>query len=376
MDPASPRRPARVASRLSTHRGTGLTPVCATAVTTTPSGPPPLELPQAQPSAVVRVLFVLLPHSLTLDWAGPAEVLRCTNSVLQGMGQPPRFAVGFVGPEANPITSVGVRLADVAPLPNLSTAARAQPTWVVLVGEPGECMQTDTPAALATLHWLRGLRLVPGQLELLTVCAGAVLAAHAGLLTGREATTHHQHLDELRHADPTCRVQSNRVFVTDGPVCSSAGVTTGIDLMLHRVSAVCGPVVAAKVAQTLVVALRRGPQDAELSPFLTHRNHLHPTVHKVQDAVSQATRADWTLESMAKVACTSTRHLARLFETHAGVAPLQYVRRIRLAAAQTALQSGLNVNQAADLAGFSSDTQLRRAWHQAGLAGTPSVHAT
>lgn len=375
MDSASPRRPAHGAPRLSTHSGAGWTPVCATTVTTTPGAPPPLELPQAQPSAVVRVLFVLLPHSLTLDWAGPAEVLRSANHVLQGMGQPPRFAVGFVGPEANPVTSVGVRLADVAPLPDLTPATLTQPTWVVLVGEPGDRMQTDTPAALATLHWLRGLRLVPGQLELLTVCAGAVLAAHAGLLTGRDATTHHQHLDELRQADATCRVHSNRVFVTDGPVCSSAGVTTGIDLMLHRVSAVCGPVVAAKVAQALVVALRRGPQDAELSPFLTHRNHLHPTVHKVQDAVSQATRADWSLESMASVACTSTRHLARLFETHAGVAPLQYVRRIRLAAAQTALQSGLNVNQAADLAGFSSDTQLRRAWHQAGLAGTPSTYA-
>jgi transcriptional regulator GlxA family with amidase domain len=330
---------------------------------------------RSQIEPLIHVLFVLLPNSLTLDWAGPAEVLRSANSVLQGMGQPPRFAVGFVGPDANPVTSVGVRLAGVAPLPDLNAAGLTQPTWVVLVGEPGDCMPTDNPAAQATLHWLRGLRLVAGQLELVTVCAGAVLAAHAGLLSGCEATTHHHHLNELRQADPTCRVQSNRVFVTDGPVCSSAGVTTGIDLMLHRVSAMCGPVVAAKVAQALVVALRRGPQDAELSPFLAHRNHLHPTVHKVQDAVSQATRADWSLARMADVACTSTRHLTRLFETHAGVAPLQYVRGIRLAAAQTALQSGLNVNQAADLAGFSSDTQLRRAWHQAGLAGTPSAHA-
>jgi transcriptional regulator GlxA family with amidase domain len=330
----------------------------------------------ALPPSAIQVLFVLLPNSLTLDWAGPAEVLRSANSVLQGMGQPPRFAVGFVGPEDQPVTSVGVRLADVAPLPDLSHAKLSQPTWVVLVGEPGDCMHIDTPAARATLHWLRSLRLQPGGLELITVCAGAVLAAHAGLLTSRDATTHHQHLDELRQADPTCRVQSNRVFVSDGPVCSSAGVTTGIDLMLHRVSTVCGPVVAAKVAQALVVALRRGPQDAELSPFLAHRNHLHPAVHKVQDAVSQATRHDWSLANMADVACTSTRHLARLFETHAGVAPLQYLRSIRLAAAQTALHSGLNVNQAADMAGFSSDTQLRRAWHQAGLAGTPSQHAT
>ncbi len=75
---------------------------------------------------------------------------------------------------------------------------------------------------------------------------------------------------------------------------------------------------------------------------------------------------------MAEVAHTSPRHLTRLFLEHANIAPLQYLRRIRLAVAQTALQSGRNVTQAAEAAGFSSDTQLRRAWHQFALAGTPS----
>lgn len=75
---------------------------------------------------------------------------------------------------------------------------------------------------------------------------------------------------------------------------------------------------------------------------------------------------------MAQVAHTSPRHLTRLFLEHAGIAPLQYLRRIRLAAAEAALQSGLNVTQAAALSGFGSDTQLRRAWHQLGRSGTPS----
>ena len=209
-----------------------------------------------------RVLFVLLPHSLTLDWAGPAEVLRCTNSVLEGMGQAPRFAMEFVGPEVSPITSVGVQLTGVAPLPDISADSK-HVTWVVLVGEPGDRMRTDTPAALATLHWLRGLRLVAGHIELVTVCAGAVLAAHAGLLSGREATTHHQHLDELRQADRTCRVQANRVFVTDGPVCSSAGVTTGIDLMLHIVRSDFGVEAANSVARRLVMPPHRSGGQAQ-----------------------------------------------------------------------------------------------------------------
>ena len=151
------------------------------------------------------------------------------------------------------------------------------------------------------------------------------------------------------------------------------GITTGIDLALHLVAQECGAPLASRVAQTMVVALRRGPQDPELSPFLAYRNHIHPALHRVQDAVSAQPHEDWSVPRMAEAGHTSTRHLTRLFVEHAGVAPLEYLRRIRLAVAQAALASGRNVTQAAELAGFSSDTQLRRAWHQFGLAGTPSA---
>jgi len=167
-------------------------------------------------------------------------------------------------------------------------------------------------------------------------------------------------------------VVANRVFVEDAPVYSSAGVTTGIDLMLHRIASTCGEAIAAQVAQTMVVAMRRGPQDPELSPFLSYRNHLHPALHRVQDAIASQPAAPWNLARMAELACTSPRHLTRIFMEHAGIAPLAYLRRIRLALAQTALQSGSKVNQAAALAGFSSDTQLRRAWHQFASGGLPS----
>jgi transcriptional regulator GlxA family with amidase domain len=155
-------------------------------------------------------------------------------------------------------------------------------------------------------------------------------------------------------------------------VSSSAGVTTGIDLFLHRIADLCGPALSAQVAQTLVVALRRGPNDPELSPFLRFRAHLHPAIHRVQDAIGQQPQADWSLQRMADVACTSPRHLARLFITHAGIAPLAYLRSIRLDLADAALRSGHSVTLAAELAGFSSDTQLRRTWHQLGKAGSPA----
>lgn len=324
----------------------------------------------------VLVHFVLLDDSLILDWAGPAEALRIANQVLQAQGQESVFELHFVGPSTSTRSSVGAFISQIEPLPALGTEHKSKADtcdWVVLVGQPGRRVDLSHPGGRAVLHWLRGLRLQAGRLELLCVCAGAVIAAHAGLLARHRATTHHQHLDELREVEPLCEVVQNRVFVLDPPLSSSAGVTTGIDLMLHRVAGVCGPAVTAQVAQTLVVALRRGPQDPELSPFLTHRNHLHPALHRVQDAVSQAPQLDWTVPRMADVAHTSARHLGRLFAEHAGIAPLTYLRQLRLAVAQAALQSGHNVTQAAALAGFSSDTQLRRTWHDLGMAGLPSA---
>ena len=326
--------------------------------------------------AQIRVAFVLLPHSLALDWAGPAEALRIANQLLRSQGQAERFVMEFVGPEGQVESSVGLQLSGLQALPmppNDPQATDLRPLWLVLVGMPGQRIGVDDAPTQTTLHWLRGLRLLAGQVELITVCAGAVLAAHAGLLAGRRATTHHQHLEELKQVEPACEVVGNRVFVDDAPVYSSAGVTTGLDLILHRISALCGPALTAQVAQTMVVALRRGPSDPELSPFLAYRTHMHAALHRVQDAVSQAPTGDWTVPAMAQVAHTSPRHLTRLFLQHAGIAPLQYLRRIRLAVAQTALQSGRNVTQAAALAGFSSDTQLRRAWHQFELLGTPSA---
>ncbi len=322
----------------------------------------------AQP---IHVVFALLPHSLVLDWAGPAEALRIANQVLAALGQPERFVLHFASPAPSSVTSVGVALTGLEPLPE----RLASPAWVVLVGLPGQRIDVGTPEARALLHWLRGLRPATGRLELITVCAGAVLAAHAGLLAGYRATTHHHHLDELATVEPRCDVVANRVFVDDGALHTSAGVTTGIDLMLHRIAQACGPAVAARVAQTMVVALRRGPHDPELSPFLHHRNHLHAALHRVQDAVAQQPQADWSVPSMAALAHTSPRHLARLFKEHAGIAPLEYLRRIRLAAAEAALQAGRSVTQAAELSGFGSDTQLRRAWRQFGQDGTPSQHA-
>lgn len=312
---------------------------------------------------LIDLLFVIAPHSLLLDIAGPAEAFRLANLHRERRGLPPRFRLRFAGPVATPSTSVGLGLADLEPLPQ-----RLQPpTWVVLVGQPSAQLGQVTPAIAATAQWLRqvlGESLLGADPphRVLAICSGALLAARAGLLTGRRCTTHHELLAQLRALAPEAQVINNRVFVVDGPVASSAGITAGIDLALHQIAEECGEALAASVAEDMVVYLRRSPRDPELSPFLVHRRHLHAVVHRVQDAILLKPERDWDMAALALVGHATERHLLRLFIDHAGVSPLHYLRLIRLERARQALECGASVTHAAEVAGFRSGLQLRRAW--------------
>jgi transcriptional regulator GlxA family with amidase domain len=322
-------------------------------------------------SAPIDVFFVLPRGSLILDWAGPAEALRFANTELPARA--PAFRLHFAAPRPQSQSSVGACIADLAPLPERLEA----PAWVVLVGRTsvgqrrgdGESDREDR----LVVDWLRRLRPGEGGVRLVSVCSGALLAASAGLLAKRRATTHHADLDELARRAPDAVVVPDRVFVQDGEVWSSAGVTAGIDLALHLVAEQCGPLVAARVAQRMAVALRRGPDDPQLSPFLAHRQHFNARLHRVQDAVSRTPHEDWSVTRMAELAHTTPRTLTRLFGEHAGTTPLAYLRGIRLALARSALEAGSSVTAAADAAGFHSDLQLRRAWRAAGLSGSPGA---
>jgi transcriptional regulator GlxA family with amidase domain len=200
---------------------------------------------------------------------------------------------------------------------------------------------------------------------LMCVCAGSLIAARAGLLHGRECTTHHDFLARLARLEPGAIVHANRIFVEDRGIYTSAGVTSGIDLSLHLIGQQVGHRIAAAVARDLVVYMRRCGSDPQLSPWLMHRNHIHPGVHRVQDAIAQDPAGDWSSPRLAKLACMSARHLARLFAEHAGCSPLDYVQRLRVALARELVtNSDLALEHVAERSGFSSAHQLRRVWRR------------
>lgn len=311
----------------------------------------------------IEVLFVILPHSLLLDVAGPAEAFRLADQHRARHGLPPRFRLRYAAPNPTQDSSVGLAITGLEPLPS----QLAPDAWVVVVGQPTEHLSGVTPAKTATAHWLRqqlaeALRRDSCAHRLVTICSGTLLAARAGLLDGRRCTTHHELLDALRKLAPKAHVVENRVFVVDGPVASSAGITAGIDVALRLIADECGEALAASVAEDMVVYLRRSDRDPEQSPFRLHRRHLHATVHRVQDAITNAPERDWNMTALAQVGHTTERHLLRLFSEHARVSPLQYLQAIRLERARQALEHGASVTRAAEVAGFRSDLQLRRAW--------------
>ena len=314
----------------------------------------------------IPVFVVVPPRLLLLDIAGPIEVLRQANRVQSSV----RFEVRYIGPTSSLQTSIGVTLAAIEPLPQ----ELPPQSWIVLAGDveyvmlcgDAHCLgksAADQEAEKAIVTWLK-TTVRPGH-KLISICSGALIAARAGLLDGYSCTTHYLSYDELRVIAPRARILENRLYVEDGERYSSAGITAGIDLMLHLVHQSTDQSCAVAVAQYLVVYLRRSGSDPQLSPWLEGRNHIHPAVHRVQDAIAADLTKSWSLSALARLAGASDRHLSRLFHEHVGMSIPEYSNRLRVAYAQELLrETRFDMEHVAEQSGFSSTRQLRRAWQR------------
>lgn len=186
------------------------------------------------------------------------------------------------------------------------------------------------------------------------------MAADSGFIANRQCTTHHDVLDDLARLAPTAKVVANRVFVEDGALISSAGITAGIDMALHLITQVSGEHIGAHVAQVTVSFVRRMPGSPAESGLLSGRSHLHPAVHRVQNALTHDPAYAWTVSEMARVAHLTERHLGRIFQQQAGVSPRQYLESVRLAVAEEAERAGLSARKIEALCGLNP-RQLRDA---------------
>jgi len=297
------------------------------------------------------VYFVLPPRTLLLDLAGPAEALSMANRYQKEVS----FELRYAGPAVSIHSSIGLWLTGITPLPK-----KIEQDAMIVVAGSSHVAEKETGND-DIVQWLKHVAV--STRRLVFICSGALLAGKAGLLNDRYCTTHHSDCNGLREIAPHARVLDNRIYVVDGNVYTSAGVTAGVDLILHLISEIAGPMCAVAVARNMVVYLRRTGADPQLSPWLDSRNHIHPVIHRVQDAIASDPARSWSLRQLSTMAHSSPRHVTRLFQLHTGITPVTYMNRLRVDLARQLLtnsQFGLDV--VAERAGFRSVRHFRRVW--------------
>jgi transcriptional regulator GlxA family with amidase domain len=302
------------------------------------------------------VLIVVFDDVQSLDVTGPLEVFSGANRYLAARGaEAPAYQITVASLGGAPVrTSSGLTL-----VPDGDLASAPVPGTLVVPGGEGARSENEEIAA-----WLR--RLAPRAARVTSVCTGAFLLARAGLLAGRRVTTHWAYCDELQRRFPEVTVDPEPIYVADGALITSAGVTAGIDLALALVEEDVGRDAALTVARHLVVFLRRPGNQAQFSAQLRAQVARRPAVREVQHWISARPGADLSVDRLAARAGLSPRQFARSFTAETGVTPGRYVDRVRIEAARRELEDTRHgVELVARNCGYGTPEAMRRAFIRA-----------
>ncbi|MER5943348.1 GlxA family transcriptional regulator [Streptomyces sp. NPDC001928] len=304
------------------------------------------------------VLFVLFDAVQSLDVTGPLEVFAGAEK-----HSPGTYRIRTASLDGAPVrTSSGLAVA-----PDQALGNRLDAHTLVVPG--GEGTRTPDPGLVG---WLREHG--PRAERLVSVCTGAVLLAAAGLLDGRRATTHWAYCDKLARDHPAVEVDPDPIYVRDGHVATSAGVTSGIDLALALVEEDLGREVALDIARHLVVFLRRPGNQAQFSAQLAAQTARREPLREVQSWITEHPDADLTVESLAARASLSPRHFARAFQTETGMPPGRYVDRVRLEHARRLLEDTTDgIEEISRASGYGTPEAMRRAFGKA-LGAAPAEY--
>ncbi len=310
-------------------------------------------------SATRKVAILLYPGVQSLDVTGPLEVFAGATLALAAAGRTsPAYEVLTVAPSPQPIlTSSGLTILPGAGLP---AGPRGIDTLLV-PGGSGRRQAVEDPQLMA---WLA--RTGQGVRRLSSVCTGAFLLADAGLLSGRTVTTHWAYAEKLAREYPDVTVDPDPIFLLDGNVWTSAGVTAGIDLALAMVEQDHGRDLALQLARHLVMFLRRPGSQSQFSARLAAQEPRREPLRDVQQQVLEEPSGRHTVEAMAARANMSPRHFARAFRAETGVTPARYVEQVRLEAARRELEDTASpVQNVAFACGFGTAETMRRSFLRA-----------
>jgi transcriptional regulator GlxA family with amidase domain len=296
---------------------------------------------------VHRIGFVLFPDAQILSTA-PISVFEMANVTL---GKP-FYDVKVLSENGGPVrTSVGI---------TVGTEAFGEPDFDTLLIGAGTEIEKATPKLLEFIE--RGVAV---SRRVAAPCTGAFILAEAGILDGRRATTHWAYARELQARFPKVKVEEDRIFLIDGPVWTSAGMTAGIDLALAMVEKDLGIEIARAVAKKMVVYHRRAGGQSQFSTLL----ELEPKSDRIQSALSYARRnlkMSLSVEQLAEVANLSPRQFSRAFHAETGQSPAKAVENLRVEAARLLMEEGrLPIDIVARETGFADRERMRRAFLRA-----------
>jgi transcriptional regulator GlxA family with amidase domain len=283
-----------------------------------------------------------------LDVTGPADVFAEANAfVVAGGG----YETVLVGPSEEPLrASNGMRM--VADL----TFEQASATFDILLVAGGPALP-EASADHRLGAWLAQASQSAGLYG--SICTGAFALGHAGLLDGRTVTTHWQNAQQLATRFPEANVVPDRIYIQDGRMVTSAGVSAGIDLALFLVAEHHGPKAALAVAKRLVVVAQRQGGQSQFSPYLAPVGGDSP-IARIQVHVMEHLAERHSLQSLAAVAGMSPRNLARHFVQETGVTPHEFVERARIDAARMRLEgSDAALKAVAFECGFGTADRMR-----------------
>ena len=302
-------------------------------------------------AAMRRVVIAVFPGVQTLDVVGPAEVFRAASLL-----RPPGYEVTIAAQTKQPIET-----STVSFVPDTRLADCTGPIdTLVVAGGTGARKAEDDQALVA---WIA--EAATRSRRVTSVCTGAFLLARAGLLDGRRATTHWASCGDLAKRYPAVSVDPDPIFVRDGEIATSAGVTAGMDLALALVEEDLGRETALEAARWLVLFLQRPGGQTQFSAQLAAQTADRAPLRELQAWIPDHLDADLSVPALARRSQMSDRNFARAFRRETGMTPAAYVEAARVERARIALETGdLAIEAIARQAGFGTVETMRRAFRR------------
>jgi transcriptional regulator GlxA family with amidase domain len=300
---------------------------------------------------MTQIVFLILPNVHLLDLAGPDQVF---HEAIDGGAD---LKITYCSTSANIQSSAGLPFGKILDFKEICFESG---DFLFIPGANTQyILSAEFKLQSELFQWIRAA--YAKKINICSICTGAYVLAHSGILDGKQCTTHWQKTQELQEKFPKIKVQENILFSKQDNIYTSAGIVSGIDMALFVLEEIEGAYFSHKIARMLVMYNRRSGQQSQQSIFLEYRNHLHSGIHKVQDWLIENINKKTSILQLADMAYMSDRNFTRVFKKEAGVTVNEYINLLRKEKVKELLKkTDFTRKQIAEKIGLESERQLNR----------------